>query len=122
MSNEGLTGSYRDLRVWDKAMDLADAIYDLAALLPDDEKYALVSQIKRASVSVPSNIAEGYGRMSKGDYVHHLRIANGSRKEVEAQLIFAGRRKFVSRDEARQCWELLQEVGKMLLALIRSLT
>ena len=117
-----LAGSYRELRVWQKGLDLVDAFYDVAAVFPDHERYALTSQIRRAVVSVPSNIAEGYGRMNRGDYVHHLRIANGSLKEAETQLIIAGRRGYIDKPMALPAWGLSQDAGKMLLGLIRSLS
>jgi four helix bundle protein len=117
-----LKGSYRDLIAWQKGLDLVDAIYDVAARLPDDERHVLSPQIRRAAISIPSNIAEGYGRMTTGAYVHHLRIANGSLKEMQTQLIIAGRRGYVDRPTALPAWGLSQEVGKVLNGLIRSLT
>jgi four helix bundle protein len=113
--------SYRDLLVWQKAMDLVDANYVLSAKFPFDERYALTSQIRRAAVSVPSNIAEGYG-CNRGDYVRHLVIANGSLKEIETQIAVGGRQKYISREESVPAWQLCQEVGKMLIALIKSLS
>jgi four helix bundle protein len=114
--------SYRDLVVWQKAMDMVDEVYSLAATFPVDEKYALASQIRRAAVSVASNIAEGYGRHNRGDYIHHLRIANGSLKEVETQIIIAGRQQYITRESSTPLWHLCQEVGKMLNTLIKSLS
>ena len=113
--------SYRELDVWKKAVDLVEAIYELSRQLPDDEKFGLVSQIRRAAVSIPSNIAEGYGRQHRGDYLRHLSVANGSLKEMETQLLIAGRLGFINRDQARPAWELSQEVGRMLSALSASL-
>ena len=115
-------GSCRDLDVWAKGMDLVDAIYDITRKLPDEERYALCTQMRRAVVSVPANIAEGYGRMTRGEYVHHLRYANGSLKEVETQLLVAGRQGYITKTDAKPAGSLLQEVGKMLLALIRKLS
>lgn len=117
----GTIRSYRDLVVWQKSMDLVDAIYELSARFPEDEKYALTSQIRRAAVSVPSNIAEGHGRQ-RGDYARHLVIANGSLKEIETQIIIAGRQNYITREETQPAWHMCQEVGKMLLALIKSLS
>lgn len=114
--------SYRDLVVWQKAMGLVDAIYCLSAKFPDHERFGLTSQIRRAAVSVPSNIAEGYGRQNRGDYARHLVIANGSLKEVETQVIVAGRQNFIHREESQPAWSLCQEVGKMLNALIKSIS
>lgn len=70
--------SYRDLLVWQKGMDLVEACYRVTALLPKEERFGLASQIQRAAVSVPANIAEGFGRRNIGEYVRHLLIANGS--------------------------------------------
>ncbi|NBC11568.1 MAG: four helix bundle protein [Planctomycetes bacterium] len=117
----GVSGSYRDLLVWQKTMDMAEAVYDLTCHFPEDEKFSLTSQIKRSSVSVSSNIAEGQGRGSNRDFQRCLWIANGSLKEMESQLIFAGRRAWITRDQAANAWDLAQESGKMLKGLIRSL-
>lgn len=116
----GSDGSYRDLKVWHKAMDLVDEVYDLLPLLPDDERYALASQLRRASISVPSNIAEGYGRGSVKDYVRFLWMANGSLKELETQMLIGRRQNYWSKEQLRPAWDLSQETGKMLLGLIRS--
>ena len=77
--------------------------------------------MRRSVVSVPSNIAEGYSRQTRKDYIRFLYIANGSLKEMETQLIIAGRRNYCSREQAELSWQLAQQVGKMLRALIRSL-
>ncbi|MCC6681188.1 MAG: four helix bundle protein [Phycisphaeraceae bacterium] len=125
MGDEGDSGairSYRDLVVWQKAMDLVDAVYELSSRFSAEEKYALTSQLRRAVVSVPSNIAEGYGRQNLCDYMHHLAIANGSLKEVETQIIVAGRQNYITREDSRVAWGLCQEVGKLLNALRKSLS
>ena len=83
----GTIKSYRDLRVWREAMGLAVATYQLSGELPKHELYGLTSQIRRAAASVPANIAEGYGRESKGSYVQLLRVAQGSLKELETHLL-----------------------------------
>lgn len=113
--------SYRDLTVWQKAMDMVAAVYQLTEELPAAEKFGLRSQLQRAAVSVPANIAEGYGRIRLGDYVHHLSIAQGSVAEAETLMALAVRLGFVSREKALEMWELMQEVGKMLRELIRTL-
>ena len=113
--------SYRDLHAWQRALELVEEIYQVSSLFPSDERFGLTSQIRRAAVSVPSNIAEGYGRRRTGHYLHHLDIANGSLKEVETQLIIAGRLKFVDKEQAQKAWSLLQETGKILTGLTRSL-
>lgn len=113
--------SYRDLHVWQRAVEVVEEIYRISADFPSDERFGLTSQIRRATVSVPSNIAEGYGRRKRAQYMQYLDIANGSLKEVETQLIIAGKLGFIEKDQAQKAWSLLQEVGKMLTGLIRSL-
>src|SRR5215207_5514750 len=83
--------SYRDLRVWQDAMGLAEACYRLTASFPRDELFGLTSQVRRAATSIPANIAEGYGRNSKGAYTQFLKIAQGSLKELETHLLLAER-------------------------------
>ena len=119
-ANSGIR-SYRDLHVWQRSVELVEEIYRISALFPSDERFGLTSQIRRAAVSVPSNIAEGYGRRRRAQYTHHLDIANGSLKEVETQLIIAGRLKFTTKADSQHAWDLLQETGKMMNGLIRSL-
>ena len=113
--------NYRDLKVWQKAMDLAELIYQLTVDIPESEKFGLTSQIRRASVSIPSNIAEGYGRMNRGDYRRFLMVANGSLKELETQLILLNRLNYVSQADSKTIWNLCQEVGKMLFTMIKTL-
>ena len=85
------TGSYKDLIVWQQAMDLAVAVYGATKSWPKEEIYGLTSQVRRAASSVPANIAEGYGREVRGSYQQFLRIAQGSLKELETQLLIAER-------------------------------
>ncbi|HSH95711.1 MAG TPA: four helix bundle protein [Roseimicrobium sp.] len=113
--------TYRDLLVWKRAMQLVEVVYRLSAEFPADERYGLKSQVQRAAVSVPANIAEGYGRTHRGDYLHHLSIARGSLMEVETHLALAARLKLVSRDDVMPCWEIAQKVGQLLNKLIVSL-
>ena len=113
--------SYRDLIVWQKSMVLLVSVYQLAATFPGEERFGLANQIKRAAVSIPANIAEGYGRVHRGDYVHHLSIAKGSLAELETLLTIAVRLDFVEREETMESWDVAQEVGKMLIKMIPSL-
>ncbi len=113
--------TYRDLIVWTKAMDMVVAVYDLASALPDRERYGLTSQMQRAAVSVPANIAEGYGRIHRGDYIHHLSIARGSLTELETLITLAVRLNFVNREKAAHIWSMTQEIGKILTSMILSL-
>lgn len=100
-------------------MELAEEVYRLTELLPETEKYGLSSQLQRASASIPANIAEGYGRSHRGDYLRHLSFARGLLMEVETHLILAVRVKKLEREHAVKAWELAQEVGKMLTQMIR---
>lgn len=109
--------SFRDLVVWQKAMDLVALVYAVTRRFPEDERYALVSQLKRASVSIPSNIAEGYGRHSTADYVRFLQIALGSLNELQTQMELSIRLKFVERDEVKESLALCSEIEKMLVVL-----
>jgi four helix bundle protein len=113
--------TYRDLEVWQKAMDLTVLVYKLAADFPAQERYGLASQIQRAAASIPANIAEGYGRSHRGEYLQFLSIARGSLTEVETYLTLAVRLEFVPRERVLDIWTLAQDVGKMLNRLIASL-
>lgn len=111
--------SFRDLEVWRRAMDLSHTVYDLTRQLPDDERFGLVSQLRRSSISVPSNIAEGFGRGSRVDYLRFLRVARGSLYEVETQLLFCVERGLIRNAEKAE--QHIQSCGQMLAALIRTL-
>jgi len=113
--------TYRDLVVWQKAVELVVVVYRLGKRLPSAERFGLVSQMQRASVSVPANIAEGHWRTHRGDYLRHLSIARGSLAELETHLTIAVRLDYLDRDEVMEAWDYCQEVGKMLNKLIRSL-
>src|SRR3954468_12430988 len=91
---------YRDLIAWQKAMDLVEQVYRLTRAFPREELYGLTNQVRRASVSIPSNIAEGQGRGVGGEFAHHLRIANGSRQEVETQILLGVRLGFIIEADA----------------------
>ncbi|NTU82795.1 MAG: four helix bundle protein [Chloroflexales bacterium] len=113
--------TYRDLEVWQRAMDLAEEVYQQTQNFPREELYGLTSQIRRAAVSVPANIAEGYGRIHRKEYIHHLSIARGSLWEVETLVQLAVRLKHLEREAGLKLWERLQEVGRLLNGLLRSL-
>ena len=113
--------TYRDLDVWQRSVDLVLTAYALSKKLPSKERFGLTSQLQRAAVSIPANIAEGYGRIHRGDYVHHLSMARGSLAELETHVTVAVRPGFIERDEAMEVWNLSQEVGKMLNRLVQSL-
>ena len=102
-------------------MDLVEKIYEITRKMPETERFGLTSQIQRAAVSIPSNIAEGYGRTHRGDYLRHLSIARGSLMEVETQLMIIVRLKLLSREEIVPAWKMAQQTGRLLTRLIRSL-
>ena len=113
--------SYRDLRVWQEALNLAETIYAVTAKFPREELYGLTSQIRRAAVSVPANIAEGYGRDNFGSYIQFLRIGQGSLKEIETHMILATRLKMADQSVEAEILSRFDSIGRMLRALIRSL-
>ena len=112
--------TFRDLIAWQRSMQLAQAVYQLTRTLPDSERFGLVLQMRRAAVSVPSNIAEGYARQSRKEYVKFLRIARGSLAELSTQLEIAGGLGMVREDQ--ETLRLLSEADRILQGLIRSLT
>ena len=112
--------SYRDLRVWREAMQLAEKAYRFTRRFPRDELFGLTSQIRRAASSVPANIAEGYGRENTGNYIQFLRIAQGSCKEVETHALLA-HRVLEDVEDPKGLLDQCDTVGKMLHGLIRSL-
>jgi four helix bundle protein len=117
----GKVESYRDLEVWQKAMDLAVAAYRLTESFPSHEQFGLRSQIHRAAVSVPSNVAEGHGRSITREYLHYLAIAHGSLMELETQVDLAARLGFATRLTADGVLRDAAECGRMLHGLIRRL-
>lgn len=110
--------TYKDFIVWQKAIDLSVEVYRLVKLLPREETYALSDQMRRAVVSIPSNIAEGKGRNSAKEFVNFLGIARGSQKELETQLYICIKIGYFTEEEASSALNLCEEVSKMLNALI----
>ena len=113
--------SYKDLIVWQRSIQMTVAIYRLTSGFPKEETYGLTSQLRRAGVSVASNIAEGYARMSKGEYKQFLGVARGSNSEVQTQLVIARELGFGSSQSLDNAEGLSNEVGKMLAGIIRTL-
>ena len=109
--------SYRDLVVWQKSMDMVAEVYKIVGLLPLNEQYALSSQLRRAAGSVPANIAEGFGRWHKREFVRFLLIANGSVKELETHLMLAVRLGFLKGKNIEGPLQTAQEISKMIFAL-----
>ena len=113
--------SYRKLEAWRKAMEVVDAVYRVSANFSADERFGLTSQMRRAAISVPSNIAEGYGRDHRKEYAHHVAIARGSLMELETQLIVAVKQGYCDREKVKPVWHLMQETGRIIHGLLRSL-
>ena len=112
---------YRDLLVWQKAVDWVEAIYDSTRSWPQDERFGLTSQIRRAAVSVPSNVAEGCARRSTAEFLRFLSIARGSLAEVETQIIIATRLGYLAQESQTALLEAADEISRMLAGLITKL-
>ena len=113
--------SYRDLEVWQKAMDLVTTVYDITKTFPETERFGLTNQLRRAAVSIPSNIAEGQGRRTTKDFLSFLYIARGSLMEVQTQFEIANRLEFVGPEVTTEFEGQTAIVGRLLNGLIRSL-
>lgn len=114
--------SHKDLIVWQKSIDLVLAIYEVTSNFPSDERYGLISQLRRAAVSIPSNIAEGHARGTRKDYAQFLRIALGSASELETQILISKRLPLSRGIDFSSIEDLLPQVGKMLRAIIQKLS
>jgi four helix bundle protein len=114
-------GTFKDLLVWQRSRKLVSAIYDLTVKFPGKEQFGLSSQIRRAAVSIPSNIAEGHRRNSNKEFQNFLVIARGSLAEVETQLILAQDLKFITEADAKGSLQEIDEIGRMINGLINSL-
>lgn len=112
---------HRDLIVWQKAMDLTVEIYKMVKLLPKTETYALSDQMRRAVISIASNIAEGHGRASISEYIYFFKIARGSCFELDTQIDACVRVKYLNENDVAISFNLLNEIGKMLNAMIKKL-
>ena len=116
-----LVKSYRDLLVWQRAVDLVADCYQLTKQLPKSETYGLAVQMQRAAVSIPANIAEGHGRDHIGDYLRHLSIANGSLMELETHILIAQRLSYIGPADAQRLLDQCGEVSRMLSGLTKRL-
>ena len=121
VSKYGEINSFRDLIVWQKSMQLVVGIYEITKQMPIEEKYGLTNQLRRAVVSVPSNIAEGWGRKSRGHYIQFLRIASGSLCETDTQLELGVRLSYFQEKDVVCLKGQLLEMEKMLRSLISKL-
>ena len=113
--------NYRDLTVWQRAMELVKEVYIVTGEFPSSEKFGLVSQLRRAAVSIPSYIAEGQGRRSRGEFVQFLGHARGSLFEVETQLLIAAQLGFLSDEKSNELQQRVNEVARLMNGLMKSL-
>ena len=113
--------NYQELIVWNKAMDLVSEVYSLTKLLPKEELFALSNQMRRAAISVPSNIAEGQQRMAPCEFIRFLTIARGSNGELQTQLLICARLSYFTSDQIQPVLSLSYEISKMLTTLIAKL-
>ncbi|MDI7258522.1 MAG: four helix bundle protein [Thermodesulfobacteriota bacterium] len=113
--------NYKELKVWQKAYQLCLRIYKATKSFPKEERYGLTSQIRRAAVSVPSNIAEGYGRKTTGEYIQALYIAYGSICELETQILLSGDLGYIQTENFQELQKDVGEIERMLMGLIKSL-
>lgn len=113
--------SYKDLIVWQKSMSLVNEIYFTTKNFPEEEKFSLVSQMRRSAISIPSNIAEGYGRGTKTEYARFVKIARGSMYELDTQMEIAKSQKFLTQENYKNINMRLDEIGKMINGLITAL-
>jgi four helix bundle protein len=120
-SDELKAGGYQDLLVWQKGIALVKRIYEITRTFPNDEKFGLVSQMRRAAVSIPSNIAEGQARHTRGEFIQFISHAEGSNAELNTQLIISIELGYCTRQEAQDTFELSSDLRKMLNALRRRL-
>jgi four helix bundle protein len=112
--------SYRDLIAWQKAMDFVTEVYRVSRNFPQEELYGLTSQLRRCSVSVPSNIAEGQGRLSPNDFKHFISMALGSLMESETQVLIGYRLSYISQGDCEDLLERTREIGRLLNGLAKS--
>jgi len=121
LSQEMKIKSFKDLKIWERSVELVKAIYDLTKTFPKEELYGLASQIRRAAVSVPSNIAEGFARYHNKEYKQFLYTSLGSCAELSTQLIIAERLNYLDNEKADILFGEIEEISKMTMALIKKL-
>ncbi|MBD2512063.1 four helix bundle protein [Nostoc muscorum FACHB-395] len=112
---------FKDLKIWQKGIDIAEKCYFLTKLFPKEELYGMVQQIRRSAASIPANIAEGYGRRSTAEYIRFLNIAQGSLNELETHIILSQRVGLCSQTDIESIILLLREESRMIIALIKKL-
>ncbi|MBN2588405.1 MAG: four helix bundle protein [Sedimentisphaerales bacterium] len=122
MSETSKIKTYRDLIVWQKSMSLVTEIYKITKSFPKDEIYSLISQMRRCAISIPSNIAEGYGRNSTNDYIRFLNITMGSLYELQTQLEISLNLRYLKEETFNRFFELSREIERMLGSMIKKIT
>jgi len=113
--------TYKDFKIWQKGMEIVEEIYTLSSKFPDHEKYGLSNQIRKSAISIPSNIAEGWGRQSSKSFSYFLKISRASLFEMETQIEIAKRLNYISIEETDNIKELIDHEGKMINSLIKSI-
>ena len=113
--------SHKELKVWQKGIELVKSIYEITQLFPPNEQFGLISQMRRAAVSIPSNIAEGCGRNSDKELIHFLYVAMGSASELETQIIISQELNFLGKEKSEQLQSLILEIIKMISSLIKTI-
>jgi four helix bundle protein len=113
--------SYRDLRVWQEGISFAKKVYKVSQVFPPQERFGLISQMRRAAISIPSNIAEGHARIGTREYLHFLSIAMGSVAELDTQIILCRELEFLSPQDSQEMIRQLETIGKMLRRLYQAL-
>lgn len=113
--------SYRDLKIWQEGINLTKEIYLVSANFPSHEVFGLTNQLRRAAVSVPSNIAEGQARQHTGEFVHFLHISLGSLAELDTQIVLAKNLGYITSDKSDQIYECIQNLRRMIFGLIKKL-
>ncbi len=116
-----MINSYKDLEVWQKSMALVTEVYRIVKLLPPEERYALSDQMRRAAVSIPSNIAEGHARSNRRDYINFLSMSRGSNAELQTQCLICVNLGYIKNNNIQMALSLSDEVGRMLTTLIARL-
>ncbi len=113
--------TFRDLKIWQQSMEFVTKIYKATSSFPEEEKYGLTSQLRRSSVSIPSNISEGFGRNSQGDFKRFVNISMGSLFELQTQIEVAKNLEFISKEVFDQLYDHSREIERMMSSFIRTL-
>lgn len=122
MADEPKARHYKELIIWQKGMELAKAVYELTASFPSEEKFGLASQMRRAAVSVPSNIAEGRARHGRGEFLQFLSHASGSLAELETQLLLGENLRYYGSNRSSEIAKYIEELQRMIAAIRRKLS